>query len=401
VTLVSGGAKVEYVGAATEPEGEWSLVEVRIPETVGFVPSLRCFPRVWEHEPPAWSDADGMRVVRVESVDFDTRFDARVDASQEENWLLQLLTPEFEDWLAEAAPPTFGFEVHEGVLRCFEPGHLRGADADRLVSDADTVAERVRSEALESEGLGVRELGLGIPPRIERAVDGVTFASMPPDSRTAARRFRGVAARDPRVYIAALGGVVAVFSILIWLLLQLDFDLIEIAADIIGWIGPKGTGIGVGALALAGWVGAIPGAITIASQSYGRVAFAREYAKARHYRLESPQSFHRRLMRVEFPAPAEFVFRGHLAGERQGHLVLCRSRRGPLASYDDAVVVEAHAGSGGGQHDGIDYSFEHGYLVVWRSASADRSAAGLDGFVNAALALVPQTSASSMSPSGS
>jgi hypothetical protein len=387
---VEAGNGVTHLGPASgDGEAPWSLVERRIPETIGFVPSLRCFPRAWEQAPPAWSSPSEMRAVRVESVGFGERFDARVDAAQEQNWLLQLLSPAFVTWLSEPPQAQFGFELHEGALRCFTPGHLSGDAAGRLVAEADRVAERVRSEALESEGLGVRELGSGVPERIERAVERVSFAVPPPDSRAASRPFRGIAARDPRVYIAALGGVVSVFTVLFVALLQADIDLISIAVDIVGWIGPKGTGVGIGALALVGWVGAIPGAIAIASHAYGRVAFVREYARARGYRLESPQSFHRRLLRVELPAPAEFVLEGELGGERYGRLVLCRSRRGPFASYHDAVVLQ---GAGGR------------FAVVSRPARADHSAAELDAFVAEAVRSpepVAQTSASSTSPTGS
>jgi hypothetical protein len=389
---VSGEAITQLGASGSHDDPPWSLVEIPIPETIGFVPSLRCFPRGWRSLPPAWTSPDEMRAVRVESVAFGERFDALVDAEQERNWLLQLLSPEFVAWLSEDAQAQLGFELHEGVLRCFTPGHLDGEPGQRLIAESDRVAERVRSEALESEGLGVRELGSGIPERIEQAVAKVSFDAMPPDTRTASLSFRGVAARDPRVYVAALGGVVTVFTLLFVLLLQFDVDMIEIAVDVIGWIGPKGTGIGIGALALIGWLGAIPGAIAIASHAYGRVAFAREYAQARHYRLESPQSFHRRLMRVELPAPAEFVFAGSVAGERFGRLVLCRSRRGPFASYYDAVVVEARGAAGGGGEGALAWKVDDGYLVLSQPAAAAHSAAELDELTERASAVLESLS---------
>jgi hypothetical protein len=373
------GKVITHIGASSGDDAAgWSLIEIGIPETIGFVPSLRCFPRSWGSLPPAWTSPHQMRRVTVESVAFGERFDARVDAEQERNWLLQLLSPEFVDWLCEDAQARFGFELHEGALRCFAPGRLEGEPAQLLTAEAGRVAERIRSEALESEGLGVRELGSGVPERIERAVEEVSFEAMPPDTRTASLPFRAVAARDPRVYVAALGGVVTAFTLLFVLLLQFDVDMIEIAVDVVGWIGPKGTGIGIGVLALVGWLGAIPGAIAVASHGYGRVAFAREYAKARHYRLESPQSFHRRLMRVALPAPAEFVYSGSVAGERFGRLVCCRSRRGPFANYYDAVVVEAHDRSGEGQSDAISWKVDDGFLVFSRPAASAHTAAELD-----------------------
>ena len=378
---------VQHLGTAGDERSAWTLVETRIGETIGFVPSLRCFPRAWRAEPPdAWSTSSDMRSVRVESVAFTERFDARVDRTQEDNWLLQLLSPEFVQWLTSAPQEQFGFEIHEGFLRCFTPGHLEGEPADRLLAESQRVAERVRDEALESEGLGVRELGTGIPERIERALAKVSFAEMPPDSATASRPFRGFAARDPRVYVAALGGIVAAYSLAIGFLFEAGVDTIDLIVDFVSWIGPKGTGVGLAIFTFVSWLIAIPGAIRIASHSYGRIAFAREYASARGYDLESPSSFHRRLMRVDLPAPAHVVMAGAVAGRRQGRLVLCRSARRFFSSNADAAVFEARdLADASGQLEGLDVAVDSGHLVVSRSSSGDRAAADLDRFATQAV----------------
>jgi hypothetical protein len=204
--------------------------------------------------------------------------------------------------------------------------------------------------------------------------------------------------------------VVTAFTVLIGLLFEVGFDAIEVIVAVVSWIGPSGTGIGLGIFTLVAWIAAIPEAIAIASHRYGRVAFTREYARARGFGLESPQSFHRRLMRVELPAPAEFVLRGELAGRRRGRLVLCRSKRAILSSHHDAVVIETDAPTGSGYEAELAYAVDDGHLVVSRSSGADRSAADLDGFVERAVELhaalergsiEPQTVASSTSPSGS
>ena len=371
--------KVEHLGVAGEERSAWSVVETRIGETIGFVPSLRCFPRAWRHHPPAWSSTSEMREVRVESVAFSERFDARVDRTQEDNWLLQLLSPEFIAWLTAAPQEQFGFEIHEGFLRCFTPGHLAGEEAERLEAESRRVAERVRAEALESEGLGVRELGSGIPSRIERALAKVSYGAMPATSEAASRPFRRFAARDPRVYLAALGGVVSAFGALFALLFEVGLDAIDLIVEVISWIGPKGTGIGLGIFIFVAWLAALPEAIRLASRSYGRIAFAREYARDRGYRLESPSSFHRRLMRVDLPAPAQIVMAGAVAGRREGRLVLCRSARRLFSSYADAVVYEVgDRADGRGYGDGLDIHLDAGHLVVSRSSSGDRAAADLD-----------------------
>lgn len=378
--------ELTHVGSPGTERPAWTVVEDRVGEAIGFVPTLTCFPRRWRTSPPAWSAGGDLRPVRVESVAFGERFEARVAADQEDNWLLQLLSPDFIAWLTDAPQADFGFEIHEGRLRCFSPGRLEGADAERMRDEAAKVLERVRSEALESEGLGVRELGSGVPERIERAVTGVTFESTPADSHAASLPFRPIVARDPRVYVAALGGVVTAFTLLIGLLFEVGFDAVELIVDVVSWIGPKGTGIALGVMALVGWIAAIPSAISIAARRYGRVAFAREYARDRGLELESPQSFHRRLLRIELPAPAQFVLRGALGKRRDGRLILCRGRKRVLYEHFDAVVLASTSEAAGGVTDGLHHAGD-GHLVIWRPGGADRSADELDGFVDRALAL--------------
>ena len=372
---------ITHVAGKDDGDPGWSVIELPASETVGFAPSLRCFPRAWEGSPPAWSIESEMQPVRVESLAFTKRFDARAVWTQERNWLLQLLSPDFMTWLAADPQELFGFELHEGTLRCFTPSALDDAAATRFLAEAKVVAERIRAEAAESEGLGVRELGSGISERVERVVAKVSFESPPPDARTASLPYRRFAAREPGPYVAALGGIVALYSVIFGLTFELGADVIGVVIEIFSWIGAKGTGITLAIITVLGWVAAIPEAIAIAARRYGRVAFAREYAKARGLELESPQSFHRRLMRLELPAPAEFVMRGNLPGDREGRLCLLRSGRAFLSSYHDAVVIEAP----GLEVEGTDYRTRQGQFVFTRAATADRDAASLDAFAKEAI----------------
>lgn len=388
VTEVSG--ELRHIPPTSTGDPGWTVAEARIGEAIGFAPTLTCFPRSWRAKPPAWAPAGELRAVRVESVAFGRAFEARVDAAQEENWLLQLLSPSFIAWLTEDAQGDFGFELHEGTLRCFQPGRLEAQPGAAMRRRVEAVVDRIRSEALESEGLGVRELGSGVPERVERAVGRVSFDAMPADSRIASKPFRPVAARDPRVYAAALGGVVGAFTLLLGLLFELGVDAFELVVDLVSWMGPKGTGIALGVVALIGWIAAIPEAIALASRPYGRVAFAREYARARSFELESPQSFHRRRMRLDLPAPAQFALRGALDGRREGHLVLCRSRRRIFQEHFDAAVFDAHGLEAHGQRGELTYATDDGRLVIWRPASADRSETGLDAFAAGAVDLLSE-----------
>lgn len=380
------GIDVAYLPSADGEDGGWTVLTSQVSVAIGFVPSLTCFPRSWNREPPSWAAGGDLRDVAHESLEFEQLYRSQADITQQENWLRQLLSPSFVHWLTSVPAGSVGFEVHEGVVRCFREGQLSAAETTVAAADAERVAVRIRDEALESEGLGVEELGSGVPERIENAVAKVTYKEPPRDVKSASLPFRKNAARDPRVYIAALGGVVTAFAAIIVSLVQVaDSDTVDLLVGLAKLIGAEGSGIGLVMIAVIGWGAAIPAAISIASRSYGRVAFAREYAKSRHLDLESPQSFHRRLMRTETPAPAQFVMRGGLADRREGRLVLFRSRRGVIKSYYDGVVVATRLPEKAKTELPIRHSIAAGNLMVERDGIADRDAASLDSFVLGAL----------------
>jgi hypothetical protein len=70
--------------------------------------------------------------------------------------LRQLFSPVFLDWMAHDAPDGLYFDLISGVLTVTLAGEsLTGAaDVERACEVAGHVAERIRSEALEGEGLG-------------------------------------------------------------------------------------------------------------------------------------------------------------------------------------------------------------------------------------------------------
>jgi hypothetical protein len=388
------GIDVSYLPSADGKDDGWTVLQTRIPVAIGFVPTLTCFPRSWKRSPPSWAaqaEEIELRDVAHESIEFERTYHSRADVSQQENWLRQLLSPSFVQWLGSAPEGTVGFEFYEGTLRCFRLGRLDAETEAQARADAERVGARVRDEALESEGLGVVELGSGVPERIEEAVAKVGFDAPPPDTATASLPFKRFARRDPRVYIAALGGVVGAFTVIFVGLIQVaDSDTIDLLVSVARLIGGKGSAIGLGMIALVGWVAAIPGCITIASRRYGRVAFVRQYATARHLSLESPQSFHRRLMRTDTPAPAQFVLRGGLADRRDGRLVLCRSQKGVLKSYYDCVVLETRLADKAKTPAPIRHSVAAGHLLIERGGQADRDAASLDSFVLGAIQFAEQ-----------
>ena len=99
---------------------------------------------------------------KFESLELDRRFVVEVAKGQGENWLFQLFSPAFIDFLAHETPRDFGFKLDSGVFTCETPqwrGQPSGEDAlldnlELLATTGGRVAGRLRDEVLEEEGLG-------------------------------------------------------------------------------------------------------------------------------------------------------------------------------------------------------------------------------------------------------
>ena len=155
---------------------------------------------------------------------------------------------------------------------------------------------------------------------------------------------------------------------------ELGADLIGVIVDLFAWIGPKGTGIALAIITVLGWLAAMPEAISIAARRSGGSRSPASTRSARGLPLESPQSFHRRLMRIDLPAPAQFVMRGALAGRREGRLVLCRWTPRDLSAHYDAVVFEAPGLEGEGAAAAPNWRLAGGHLDRHRAGRAPTAA---------------------------
>jgi hypothetical protein len=88
--------------------------------------------------------------VRLESEVLDRKCEIFANRACDANWLRQLFSPTFVDFLAEGAPEGFAFEVEHGVLCVNVNGHRGNArELDELCTAAATVVRRITEEAAE------------------------------------------------------------------------------------------------------------------------------------------------------------------------------------------------------------------------------------------------------------
>jgi hypothetical protein len=138
------------VGAAGGDEFAFLVVVTRVPESAGLVPRLFCETR----GEPTTSTQYGLDLdsdsVWTESAALAARYEIRTSPYQDPNWMRQLFSPAFVDWLASSPPPGFAFELAYGDL----VGSLRGerlaaAELDALWEATAAVAVAVRRESEE------------------------------------------------------------------------------------------------------------------------------------------------------------------------------------------------------------------------------------------------------------
>jgi hypothetical protein len=139
-----------YEASAGSGEGEvttphhFTLVLYHLPQMTTRMGEVYCEPRR-----PASRASDHraaeMQPLHLESVELDRRIEIFHGPDEDPVWLRQLFSPTLVNWLAEESPPRFGFEISDGALCAFVPGHTENAAGlDRLIATADAVAARVQ-----------------------------------------------------------------------------------------------------------------------------------------------------------------------------------------------------------------------------------------------------------------
>lgn len=141
-------------------KGQHTILVSRIPESVGYVPMLCCRPDELTGGIYYWGgDQRERQSQRFESTELDRRFKVEVAPGQAQNWIYQLFSPSFIDWLAHTTPVDFGFKLDLGVLTCETPqwrgqagsldGEVDPAALDLLLETGGRVSARIRDEVLE------------------------------------------------------------------------------------------------------------------------------------------------------------------------------------------------------------------------------------------------------------
>lgn len=165
-----------------------TLMICRIPESVGYVPFLGCRPDTIGGAMYAWdNDQRPKRSQVFESVELERRYKVEVAADQSQNWIYQLFSPSFIDWLARSTPPDFGFKLDLGVFHCETPqwrgqaaattGEVEEESLDLLLENGSRVASRVRDEVLEEAAL------IGEPGIVDSAAAYASWANAPKHGR--------------------------------------------------------------------------------------------------------------------------------------------------------------------------------------------------------------------------
>jgi hypothetical protein len=88
--------------------------------------------------------------IKLESEVLDRKCEIFANKSCDANWLRQLFSPTFVDFLAESSPEGFAFEVENGTL-CVNVNRHRGKakELDEICTAAAAVAKRITEEAAE------------------------------------------------------------------------------------------------------------------------------------------------------------------------------------------------------------------------------------------------------------
>ncbi|HEX2129627.1 MAG TPA: hypothetical protein VHF58_10470 [Solirubrobacterales bacterium] len=138
------------VGAESDATFEFIVVITRVPESAAFVPRLFCRSRGRVESVGGMGmslDAEGLW---TESDALGRRYEVATSPYQDRNWMLQLFSPDFIDWLVTTPPAGFAFELAYGDLVGSIPAAGVGADELAAVWDAaGEVAARLRKECGE------------------------------------------------------------------------------------------------------------------------------------------------------------------------------------------------------------------------------------------------------------
>lgn len=148
VTGVVG--RLTYRGAEGGGHFRFNVAHVQVPESQATVPRLFCIRRGRLTDNTHYGMEIRHSELWTESEILNERFKVQSGIYQDPNWMRQLFSPVFVDWLAAAEPHDFSFELAYGDL----VGSIEFDDPDehtltKLCEATAFVAERIRKECRE------------------------------------------------------------------------------------------------------------------------------------------------------------------------------------------------------------------------------------------------------------
>jgi hypothetical protein len=124
-----------------------------VPECAPYIGELFGLSRRGQHPFEEVGDGflRGKSQVRLESEALDRRFEILVGEGQDEVWTRRLFAPAFVVWLAEEPPRKLSFELVDGSLVVYLPGHKEDTKSlDALAEATGTIARRLLAESAET-----------------------------------------------------------------------------------------------------------------------------------------------------------------------------------------------------------------------------------------------------------
>jgi len=384
-----------HVFAEGQARRDSTVVLGSVPEVVAFVRALVCRDRgELGHADLAQLPAEHWQRSEFESVEFNRRYQLFTLVGQDTMFMYELFSPALISWLCSQVPAGFGFELNDGNLAVFIPGHVEDpADLGNLCSIAESLADRMRAEAVEESPGSELFRQDEVLRDLDRGVSSLSWERPPGSVSEAVYAYREVAARRPWVLgLATLGGI---------LVGAVAGALVALVAGAVPAVAAAIVAFGV-AFYLARLIASIRYRFgSVPMQRVAMEAFIREYARSRGLELQDRWAFHSEMRGFPMPGIADHVLAGELPGSGiDGRFVMfgnapeMRSRGQeiayttdrPLAASGLLVRLPAEPGEEASTRVELpdDYQLEvrGPHVLVWRPIQGNliRTAEGSDNF---------------------
>ncbi len=311
------------------PPRHVTVALTRIPESIGYIPALSAHDAASRSFTERLVGAGGLIPlfdhVELESIKFNRTFRIGVFKTQDPSSVRQIFTPSFVDWMAERAPEDHYFDLFGGVLcaATSKPPDDRET-IDDICEFTARVAERIRSESLEREGISKSAAPPPSPPmlqyeqRFDDELGKVSWDEPPADAEAASRPYRRFARRGKAGWLVS--GLVAAF------LAAIPALFLGITAGALADSTPLALGGSAAIFALCFvpiFLKLLRGSFRYQSEIWGLAAFLRGFAERRGLDFQHGYRFQAEHPRLPMPAQGtHFALHGRPAGEREGSLLV-------------------------------------------------------------------------------